>query len=287
MKRIKLKEYFEKNDSWLKIGAIYIVLGIAAFASLYPVLNVFTISLRPGSSAFSTSLKIIPDNASFQNYVDAFVKYDLLVWMKNSLIVSLFSSLFGMILSVSAGYAFSRFEFFGKKQGLIMLLVTQMFPIPMLLLPLYIMLVKLGFSNSYSGLILVYVATAIPFNIWIMKGYFDTIPKTLEESASIDGATLIKAFYIVILPLAKPGIAIATLFSFMGAWSEYLVARVLVNDSSKLTLPVGLVNMLGQFATDWGIYSAMAIVTAVPVMAVFIMLSKYLVGGLTVGSVKG
>jgi arabinogalactan oligomer/maltooligosaccharide transport system permease protein len=287
MPKIRLKEYFEKNDSWQTIIFVYVVLGIAAFICLYPVLNVLTISLRPNNAVFSTSLKIIPDGATFQSYIDAFTKYDLLEWMRNSLIVSGFSSLLGMVLSVAAGYAFSRFEFFGKKQGLIMLLVTQMFPIPMLLLPLYIMLVKLGLSNSFFGLIMVYVATAIPFNIWIMKGYFDTIPKTLEESAAIDGAPLIKAFYLVILPLAKPGIAIATLFSFMGAWSEYLVARVLINDSSKITLPVGLVNMLGQFATDWGIYSAMAMVTALPVMIVFIVLSKYLVGGLTVGSVKG
>lgn len=278
---------FERTDSVWKIILIYAILFLFCAISIYPVLNILSISLRPGNSLFSTSLSIIPKNATMSNFKDAFVKYDLLKWLRNSLIISSISMVISVALSISAGYAFSRFEFKGRKSGLTLLLVTQMFPITMMLLPLYLMLIKMGFDNSYFGLAIVYISTSIPFDIWMMKGYYDTIPKSLEESAYVDGASVFKSFYQIILPLAKPAIALTALFSFMGSWSEFIVARVLVTNAEKLTLPVGLVNMQGQFSTEWGVYSAAALITAVPVMILFISLSKYLVGGLTLGSVKG
>jgi len=157
----------------------------------------------------------------------------------------------------------------------------------MLLLPVYLMLVKLKLTNNYLGLIFWYVATAIPSNIWLMQGYFDTIPKSLEESAFIDGASVLRTYWSIILPLAKPAVALCALFAFMGAWSEFIVARILITDRSMLTLPIGLIALQGSFSTEWGIYSAAALVTAIPVTVLFISLSKYLVGGLTMGSVKG
>lgn len=283
----RLKEHFEKNDSWGKIIAIYLFLLLCCFITVYPISFIFTISLRPGNQLFSTSLKLIPDNATLKNYVDAFVKYPMAKWMLNSLFVSTVTALFAVIISVNAGYAFSRYRFWGRKFGMTLLLVTQMFPAPMLLLPVYLMLVKLKLTNNYLGLILWYVATAIPFNIWLMKGYFDTIPKSLEESAFIDGASVIRTYWSIILPLAKPAVALCALFAFMGAWSEFIVARILITDRSMLTLPIGLIALQGSFSTEWGIYSAAALVTAIPVTVLFISLSKYLVGGLTMGSVKG
>ena len=283
----RLKEHFEKNDSWGKIIAIYLFLLLCCFITVYPISFIFTISLRPGNQLFSTSLKLIPDNATLKNYVDAFVKYPMAKWMLNSLFVSTVTALFAVIISVNAGYAFSRYRFWGRKFGMTLLLVTQMFPAPMLLLPVYLMLVKLKLTNNYLGLIFWYVATAIPFNIWLMKGYFDTIPKSLEESAFIDGASVLRTYWSIILPLAKPAVALCALFAFMGAWSEFIVARILITDRSMLTLPIGLIALQGSFSTEWGIYSAAALVTAIPVTVLFISLSKYLVGGLTMGSVKG
>jgi len=278
---------FNRGDSLGKTVLIYAVLIIACICSVYPILNIITISLRPSNALFTTSLSIIPPNATFSNFTQAFSKYDMPNWLLHSLIVSSFACVFSVALSVTAGYAFSRFEFKGKQMGLSLLLVTQMFPLAMTLLPLYLMVINLHMVNSYFALAIIYVSTSIPFNIWMMKGYYDTIPKSLEESAYVDGASIFRSFYQIILPLAKPAVALTALFSFMGAWSEYIVASVLINESGKLTLPVGLVSMQGQFSTDWGIYSAGAIITAVPVMVLFIVLSKYLVGGLTVGSVKG
>jgi arabinogalactan oligomer/maltooligosaccharide transport system permease protein len=278
---------FEKGDSPFKIVLIYVILILFCALSVYPVLNVLSIALRPANMLFSTSLRIIPKDAVLDNFKQAFIQYPLLRWLVNSFIISSLTAIAGVILSLTAGYAFSRFEFRGKGMGLSMLLVTQMFPATMTLLPLYIMLIHYRLTNSYIGLIIVYVSTTIPFNIWLMKGYIDTIPKSLEESAYVDGANIMQSFYKIVLPLALPAVALTALFSFMGAWSEYIVARVIITDALKLTLPVGLTNMQGQFSTAWGIYSAAALITALPVMAVFISLSKYLVGGLTLGSVKG
>jgi len=278
---------FNRTDSLGKTILIYVVLAIACVCSVYPILNILSISLRPADALFTKSLSIIPPNATFDNFRQAFIQYDMLGWLFHSLVVSSAACAFSVMLSVTAGYAFSRFEFRGKKTGLTLILVTQMFPLAMTLLPLYLMIINLKMTNSYIALAIIYVSTSIPFNIWMMKGFYDTIPKSLEESAYVDGASVFRSFYQIILPLAKPAVALTALFSFMGAWSEYLVASVIINEAGKLTLPVGLVSMQGQFSTAWGIYSAGALITAVPVMILFVCLSKYLVGGLTVGSVKG
>lgn len=278
---------FNRGDSLGKIILIYAVLIVACVCSIYPILTILTVSLRPANALFTKSLSIIPPNATFDNFRQAFIQYDMLNWLIHSLIVSSSACAFSVLVSVTAGYAFSRFEFAGKKMGLSLILVTQMFPLAMTLLPLYLMIINLKMTNSYWALAIIYVSTSIPFNIWMMKGFYDTIPKSLEESAYVDGASVFRSFYQIILPLAKPAVALTALFSFMGAWSEYIVASVIINEAGKLTLPVGLISMKGQFATAWGIYSAGALVTAVPVMILFICLSKYLVGGLTVGSVKG
>ncbi len=283
----KLSSHFERNDSPLKTVLIYLILLIFVFIAIYPLLNVLSVSLRPNDSLFLTTLEIVPDNWSLENYRKALFEKDLLLWIRNSLLISTLTALTGLSLSASAGYAFSRFRFFGKKTAMLLFLVTQMFPAPMLLLPMFIMLTKLGLINNFFGLLIPYTATAVPFTVWLMKGYFDTIPKSLEESAYIDGCNSFKAFYKVILPLATPALAISALFGFMSAWSEYIVAQIILRKSSMLTLPVGLVQLQMDFTAEWGVYSAAAIITTIPVVILFVALSKYLVGGLTLGGVKG
>ena len=162
---------FNRTDSTFKIILIYAVLIVACICSIYPILNILTISLRPSNALFTTSLSIIPANATFDNFKQAFIQYDLLNWLIHSLIVSSCACAFSVMLSVTAGYAFSRFEFAGKKMGLTLILVTQMFPLAMTLLPLYLMIIKLNMVNSYFALAVIYVSTSIPFNIWMMKGF--------------------------------------------------------------------------------------------------------------------
>jgi arabinogalactan oligomer/maltooligosaccharide transport system permease protein len=245
------------------------------------------ISLRPGDQLLPTQLEFIPAKATFDNYVRLFSGNEFLRWMGNSAFVALVVTITGIVLASTAGYAFSRFRFVGKKIGLLSLLTTQMFPATMLLLPMYIMLINLGLINTYLGVIIVYSATALPFCIWTMKGYYDTIPVSLEEAARIDGCTHFAAFYRVILPLAAPAMVITALFSFMTAWSEYLVAAQILQDTALWTLPVGLKSFEASMSTEWGLYGAGSIIVMIPVVVLFLALSKWLVSGLTLGSVKG
>jgi arabinogalactan oligomer / maltooligosaccharide transport system permease protein len=157
----------------------------------------------------------------------------------------------------------------------------------MMMIPLYLIVNWLGLLDNLIGLVIVYSTTAVPFCVWMLKGYFDTIPKDLEESALIDGASRSLIFYKIILPLAKPALAVTALFSFMAAWNEYIQAATFMNRELSYTLPVALRNFVGQFAQDWGYFAAGAILVSIPIVALFFALQKYLVSGLTAGSVKG
>lgn len=263
------------------------VLIIFTVVAVYPVLQVVTISLRPSDKLLSTSLEIIPANATVKSYVSLFTERPFLLWVRNSGLISLTVTLTGVVLAAMAGYAFSRHNFVGKKIGLLSLLVTQMFPATMLLLPLYLMLIFLGLINTYLGIIITYTATALPFCVWTMKGYYDTIPTSLEEAATIDGCNQFQAFYKVIIPLAAPALVITGLFSFMTAWSEYIVAAQILQDTHLWTLPLGLKSFESNMSTEWGLYGAASLMVMIPVVVLFIILSKWLVSGLTLGSVKG
>lgn len=276
-----------KKKKLLINAAIYFILIIFTVITLYPIINVFTISIRPDNRLLSTSLDLIPENATFKQYAELFTNRPFLLWAWNSFIVSAVVTLTGVVLASTAGYAISRFKFVGKNASMLGLLTTQMFPATMLLLPMYIMLIKLELLNSYLGIIIVYSATALPFCVWQMKGYYDTIPFSLEESARIDGCNKWQAFYKIILPLAAPALVITALFSFMTAWSEYIVAAQVLQDTELYTLPLGLKSFQSNLTTEWGLYAAAALVVSIPVVVLFIGLSKWLVSGLTLGSVKG
>jgi arabinogalactan oligomer/maltooligosaccharide transport system permease protein len=269
-----------------KIGA-YVLLTIFTIFAIYPILCVISISLRPGDRLLSKSLALIPPDATFASYIRLFTNEPFLQWMGNSLMISAAVMIVGVGLAATAGYSFSRYKFVGKTAAMFSLLTTQMFPLTMLLLPLFIMLIRLKLYDSYAGLIIAYSATALPFTIWQMKGYYDTIPFSLEEAAAIDGCSQFGTFWRIILPLAAPALVIIALFSFMAAWSEYLVAAVLIQDQNLFTLPLGLKTYQSAMETSWGLYSAGAIIVSLPVVILFLILSRWLIAGLTLGSVKG
>lgn len=277
----------QKKKIYIVNAFTYLFLIGFTLIALYPIVNVFTISLRPDDKLLSTSLAIIPENASFKQYINLFTNQPFLLWVWNSTIVSAVVTFTGVALASTAGYALSRFQFIGKQVSMLGILTTQMFPATMLLLPMYIMLIKLELLNSYLGIIVVYSATALPFCIWQMKGYYDTIPFSLEESARIDGCNRWQAFYKIILPLAAPALVITALFSFMTAWSEYIVAAQVLQETELYTLPLGLKSFQSNLTTEWGLYAAASLVVSIPVVVLFVILSKWLVSGLTLGSVKG
>ncbi|MEM7789567.1 MAG: ABC transporter permease subunit, partial [Bacteroidota bacterium] len=242
----------------------YATLALFAFIAVFPITRILTISLRPSDQLLSRSLALIPEGASFENYRVLLFETPFLQWLANSLLVAGVVTVTGVALASTAGYALSRHRFKGRKAALSGILVTQMFPATMLLLPLYIVLINLGLINSYIGIVIIYSATALPFCVWQMKGYYDTIPASLEEAARIDGATPWQAFYKVILPLAAPALVITALFSFMSAWNEYVVAAVVLQDTELFTMPVGLKMFQGSMSTQWGLYAAGSLLVSIP-----------------------
>ncbi len=278
-----------KPNSLSTTGKIfaYAVLVIFTLFAIWPVLQVISISLRPGDRLLSKSLAIIPDDATVSTYVRLFTQEPFLQWLWNSILISASVTLIGAGLAATAGYAFSRYKFRGRDTAMVGLITTQMFPVTMLLLPLFILLIKVKAYDNYFGLIIAYAATALPFTIWQMKGFYDTIPISLEEAAGIDGCTPLQTFWRIILPLAAPALVINALFSFMTAWSEYLVAAVMIQDKTMFTLPLGLKMFQSNMEVAWGLYSAGAVIVSIPVVLLFLFLSRWLISGLTLGSVKG
>lgn len=207
--------------------------------------------------------------------------------LMNSIFIAVATAMIGMILSSTAAYAFSRFRFPGRDGFMMSFLITQMFPNIMMLIPLYIIFGNLQLINTFRGLILAYSITALPFNIWNLKGFFDTIPVDLEEAALIDGCSASQTFYKIVLPLSLPSLAISGLFSFLNAWNEYIVAATFINEESKYTIPVVIKMLIGSNDVNWPMFATMSVLVSVPVIIVFLMTQKYLVGGLTAGGVKG
>ncbi len=276
-----------RGDSPFKRLLIHLVLIFSCVIAVYPVLRVFSVSIRPGDRLLSTSLAIIPDDASFGNYIRLLTEKDFLLWIWNSLVITMATAIIGVILAATSAYAFSRWKFPGRGPALVFLLTTQMIPAAMLMVPIYIMAARLKLINTYVGLTIAYCVSSVPFSIWILKGYYDTIPVDLEEAAEIDGCSKISAFLRVLLPLSTPALAIVFLFNFMTAWNDFMLARIMLQQENMLTWTLGLQRLQGQFQTQWGMFAAASILVMVPVMSLFLYSSKWLISGLTLGSVKG
>lgn len=280
---------------------LHLFLIAMLIVTLYPIFWVATIALSGGQSLaisdvatdapFLARLRAVtpwPKVFSLDNFRALFSQQPYGRWLWNSALVSVATTVLGVFLASTAAYAFSRFRFPGRRAGLMAFLVSQMFPGTLMLIPLFIIVVQwLGLGSTFTGLVLVYTTTAIPFCVWMMKGYFDTIPKELEESALIDGASQATIFFRIVLPLAKPAVAVTALFSFMTAWNEFIQAATFMNKEIKYTAPVGLKFFVGGFSQQWGYFAAGSIIAAIPVVLLFLFLQRFLVSGLTAGAVKG
>ena len=281
-----------RHPSILRLLALHALLVAVAVAAVYPVLWVVKVALTP-DQAFAAGANPFPTVVDFRNFVDVVSTRDAAgAWLfgrqaLNSVVAAGLTAAIGLGLSTTAGYAMSRWAFPGRDRALSLMLLTQMFPGVVSLVPLYLILERLHLLDSLLGLALVYATTSVPFCAWNMKGYFDTLPRDLEEAAMLDGAGRWTTFRRVVLPLARPALAVTALFSFMNAWNEFILAATLMGSERAYTLPVVLQQYVGDFGASWGRFAAGAILVSLPVMALFYVLQKHLVEGLTAGSVKG
>jgi arabinogalactan oligomer / maltooligosaccharide transport system permease protein len=280
----------------LTLKRIAIVLVI--LLTLAPGYWIVLASLAPGDAFFGVSL--IPEDVTFGNYADLIADTDFLTWVKNSLIVSTSVAALSTLATALAAYAFSRLRFWGRRYGLMVMLLVQMFPIGVALPAYFYLLLWLGdhFSpggrtivglNTLQGVILVLAGGGVAFYAWLFKGYLDNMPIELEEAAFVDGATRLQTLRYVLFPLVRPIIAVVFLFLFIGTYSEYLLTSLVIfDDPSKNTLPLGLNGFIfNQFAQHWTQFAAAAVVGSIPLMVVFMLMQRYLVAGLARGAVKG
>jgi arabinogalactan oligomer/maltooligosaccharide transport system permease protein len=298
--RRKRKKRPSLRDTWWR----HVIALIAVAISLFPVAYIVSAAFNADNSLSGSSL--IPRHVTFDNFRSLFQGQQettghatfqdahYLAWFANSMIVAGATALLTVLMSALAAYAFSRFRFKGRRLGMVALLLIQMFPQLLAIVAIYLIVLNVGDIfhfmglNTLSAVVLVYLGGALGVNTWLMKGFFDTIPKELDESARVDGATPAQVFWGVVLPLAAPVLAVIALISFIATLNEFVIASAILETQHKFTLPVGLWQYIDQkYSEHWGPFAAGVLIAAIPAALLFVFLQRYIVEGLTSGAVKG
>lgn len=283
-----------KGNWFQRVGWRHLIGILALIFAIFPVLFVVSAAFNPQGTLSSSSL--IPKSFSLANFTKLFETTSFLTWFKNSLVISLVSAALSMFISACAAFAFSRYRFKGRRTGMLGVLLVQMFPQTLAIVAIYLIFVEvselypaIGFNTS-TGLILLFLGGALGVNTWLMKGFFDTIPKDLDESAKVDGATHAQVYFGIILPLVTPILAITGLLSFIATISEFIISSVFLTQDDAKTAAVGLYGLIAdgqQRNNNFGMFAAGALIVAIPTVALFQFLQRYIVGGITAGAVKG
>lgn len=277
-----LKRNFELQKKHQSIGSHTTLLHFVVI-TLIPIVWIFDIALSPGNALGGE----IGDSFSTEHFSKILEGDSFWIWFRNSLIVSIGTSLLGLVIAIPAGYAFSRYKFTGRDVSMFAFLLVQMFPGIIILVPYFLVMKTLGLLNSHLGLILAYCVTALPLCVWMLKGFFDTVPRELEEAATLDGCNQFQVFTKVVLPLSLPAVAVTALFSFLAAWNEFLLALTFNTSNDMYTLPVGLASLISSTGQAWGDFAAASILVSLPVALLFLFFQKFLIEGLAAGGVKG
>lgn len=268
----------------LASAGLHATLVVASLIAVFPVLWVLLTSLKP--PAYATTTDFFKDT-TLTNYTNLLNDTPFLTWFANSLLVAGLTTVLGVFTAATTGYAVSRFRFPGKRGLMWTLLITQMFPVAVLIVPIYNIMSSMGLLNQPVGLVITYLTIAVPFCAWMMKGFFDTIPREIDESGQVDGLTPFGTFWRLILPLAKPGIAVTAFYSFVTAWGEVAYASAFMVGDENLTLAGGLQKFVNQYGAQWGPMAAASVLIAIPAALVFLFAQRHLVTGVSAGAVKG
>ena len=269
----------------------YLIAAIVLIYSLFPIIWTISASFSPTGSISGQSL--IPNPPTMRNY-DRILSQDFWLWMWNSFKVSSISALLAGLITLMSAFAFSRFRWAGRSQLLLVILLIQVFPAILAMVALFAILQQIGNYipflglNTHGGLILIYMGGALGVNVWLMKGFFDSIPRDIDESGKVDGASDWQIFWRLLFPLVRPIMVVSMILTFFGTYSDYLMPRIMITTASKFTLMLGLQTFIGaNYAQEWGAFAAGAVLGAVPMVAIYLILQDYIVGGLTAGAVKG
>jgi arabinogalactan oligomer / maltooligosaccharide transport system permease protein len=284
-----------KGQRQLRMVMRYVVAIIAIAFALFPVIWVISASFNPRGSLASQQL--IPANASFENYqilLSGDRRFPFQLWLWNSFKLASITSVLAVVITALSAYSFSRFRFRGRRNLLLTLFLIQVFPNTLAIIALFLLLVQLGAYipwlsvNSHGGLLLIYLGGVMGVNVWLMKGFFDSIPRDIDESAMVDGATHWQIFWQLIFPLVRPILVVIGILTFIGVYGDFLIARVMLTSVEKYTVMVGLYAFVAeQYSQNWGVFAAGGLMAAVPIVVIYLLLQDQIVGGLTAGSVKG
>ena len=270
-----------------RLGLIYLVLAALVLLTLLPLGWILSTSLKPPAEVFANPPYWIPKQVTLSNYTAVFEESSIPIAFVNSLIIGLLCSLMALILGSMAGYAFARFRFRGKKFLSLFMLISQMLPLTVLMIPLYYMANRSGLVDTKFGMALAHLVIALPLVTWMSKGYFKSIPRDIEEAALIDGCSMFQNLIRVVLPLLRPALAATGIYAFISSWNEYTLANVLTRSENSRTVPLALNDFSSFFKVDWGSTMAAAAVITIPVILVFLSVQKQFVEGLASGAVKG
>ncbi|MEC0203729.1 carbohydrate ABC transporter permease [Paenibacillus lautus] len=271
-----------------------VVYACAVLISLFavsPFLWMILTSLKPQAEIYSTPLTYLPQELHWEGYKGMLNPHaddsaNFMKWFGNTAFVSLLTTVFSLIISAFGGYAMSRFGFRGRMSLGYIILLTQMLPGSLLIIPLYLIMKDYNLLNSHLGLVIAYTTFAVPFCTWMLKGYFDSVSQSIDEAASVDGANRWTTFVRILLPLTLPGLVVTGIFSFLTSWNEFMFAQTFISDYDKWTLSVGIASFQGQYVVNWDYLMAGSVITTLPIVIAFWLLQKHLVSGMTAGAVK-
>ncbi|WP_254547105.1 carbohydrate ABC transporter permease [Halomarina pelagica] len=265
----------------------YVVYAVALVFFLFPVLWVVSMSLRQPGEVLSYPVQFVPRQVTFGPYVRVLQSSEMVTWVINSLKIAMLEVVGVLLVVTPAAYGFSRFDFRAKKHVLFGVLLFQMISPVVIVIPLYNMMAQMNLLNTHIGLILLYIGLQVPFSIWLLKSYFDTIPDGLDEAARVDGCNRVQTLVYVLLPSVAPGIAVVAIFNFVFSWAEFVMAFTVLSESDLYTVSIGLFSFQGQYSMDWRAVAAASVIAMVPILVMFVALQRYFVKGLIEGAVKG